>query len=157
MTVVGLLVGMLLLFPTGQPPSRRWWVLVWAVAAGVVLTWVGAGLAPAHYQDFPGFENPFGIVALATVLKRVEGVGGILFAAGVLGTLASLGSGSPAHAGWERQQLKWFVYAAGLGFALLVLPTPRSPTSSSGPWRRSASRPRRPWPSCAIGCMTSTG
>ena len=70
----------------------------------MVLTWVGAGLAPAHYQDFPGVENPFGIVALATVLKRVEGVGGILFAAGVLGALASLvvrfararGLGAPA-------------------------------------------------------------
>jgi len=61
---------MLLLFPTGRPPSWRWWVLVWAVAASVVLTWVG-GFAPARYEDFPGVENPFGIAGLATVLKGV--------------------------------------------------------------------------------------
>ena len=43
LAVVGMLVCMLLLFPTGRPPSRRWWVLAWAVGAGVVLTWVGSG------------------------------------------------------------------------------------------------------------------
>jgi hypothetical protein len=121
---VGLLVCMLLLFPTGQPPSRRWWVLMWAVATSVVLTWVGAGLAPARYQDFPGVENPFGIASLATALTWVANVGGILFIAAVLGALASLVVRFARARGLERQQLKWFVYAAGLGFALLVLPTP---------------------------------
>ena len=122
--VVGLLVAMLLLFPTGQPPSRRWWVLVWAVAAGVVLAWVGDGLAPARYQDFPGLENPFGITGLATVLNWVAGAGGVLAIAGFFGALASLVVRFTRARGLERQQLKWFVYAAGLGFAMLVLPTP---------------------------------
>jgi len=76
LVVVGLLIGMLLVFPTGRPPSRRWWVLVWAVAASVVLTWVGGGLAPARYEEFPGVENPFGIAGLATMLNWVAGVGG---------------------------------------------------------------------------------
>jgi hypothetical protein len=123
MASVGLLVGMLLLFPTGRPPSRRWWVLVWAVAASVVLTWVG-GFAPARYEDFPGVENPFGIAGLATVLKGVANVGGLLFVVGVLGALASVFVRFTRARGLERQQLKWFVYAAGLGFAVLVLPTP---------------------------------
>jgi hypothetical protein len=123
-TSVGLLVGTLLLFPTGRPPSRRWWVLVWALAAGVVLAWVGDGLAPARYQDFPGLENPFGITGLATVLNWVAGAGGVLAIAGFLGALASLVVRFTRARGLERQQLKWFVYAAGLGFALLVLPIP---------------------------------
>jgi hypothetical protein len=122
--VVGLLVGMLLLFPTGRPPSRRWWVLVWVVATGVVLAWVGDGLAPARYQDFPGLENPFGITGLATVLNWVAGAGVVLVIAGFLGALASLVVRFTRARGLERQQLKWFVYAAGLGFALLVLPIP---------------------------------
>jgi hypothetical protein len=122
--VVGLLVGMLLLYPTGRPPSRRWWVLVWAVAAGVVLAWVGRGLAPGRYQDFPGLENPFGITGLATVLNWVAGAGGVLVIAGFLGALASLVVRFTRARGLERQQLKWFVYAAGLGFAVLVLPIP---------------------------------
>jgi len=121
--IVGVLILLLLLFPTGRPPSRRWWVLAWAIAAGLVLDWVGLGLAPARYQDFPGVENPFGIVGLATVLKWVAGAGAVLLIGGFLGALASLFVRFARARGLERQQLKWFVYAAGLGFALLFLPS----------------------------------
>jgi hypothetical protein len=120
--VVGLLIGMLLVFPTGQPPSRRWWVLAWTIAAGVVLAWVGQGLAPARYQDFPGVENPFGIAGLATMLKWIAGAGAVLSTVGLLGALASLFVRFARARGLERQQLKWFVYVAGLGFAVLFLP-----------------------------------
>jgi MFS family permease len=120
--VVGLLIGMLLVFPTGRPPSRRWWVLAWAIAAGVVLAWVGQGLAPARYQDFPGVDNPFGIAGLATMLKWIAGAGAVLSTVGFLGALASLFVRFARARGLERQQLKWFVYAAGLGFAMLFLP-----------------------------------
>ena len=124
LVVLGLLVCLLLLFPTGRPPSRRWWVLVWVVAAGVVLFSVGAGLAPARYEEFPGVENPFEITSLETVLGWIDGVGGVLFVAGFLGALASLVVRFTRSRGLERQQLKWFVYAAGLGVAVLVLPIP---------------------------------
>jgi hypothetical protein len=124
LVVVGLLVCLLLVFPTGRPPSRRWWVLVWVVAAGVVLFSVGAGLAPARYEEFPGVENPFGITSLEAVLGWIDGVGGVLFVAGFLGALASLVVRFTRSRGLERQQLKWFVYAAGLGVAVLVLPLP---------------------------------
>jgi hypothetical protein len=124
LVVVGLLVCLLLVFPTGRPPARRWWVLVWVVAAGVVLFSVGAGLAPARYEEFPGVENPFGITSLEAVLGWIDGVGGVLFVAGFLGALASLVVRFTRSRGLERQQLKWFVYAAGLGVAVLVLPIP---------------------------------
>jgi hypothetical protein len=97
-------------------------VLAWAIAAGVVLAWVGQGLAPARYQDFPGVENPFGIAGLATMLKWVAGAGVVLSIVGFLGALASLFVRFARARGLERQQLKWFVYAAGLGFAVLFLP-----------------------------------
>jgi hypothetical protein len=124
LVVVGLLVGMLVVFPTGRPPSRRWWVLAWALAAGTVLAGVGKGLTPARYEEFPGVENPFGITSLATVLNWVGGVGGVLVVGGFLGALVSLVVRFARARGLERQQLKWFVYAAGLGVAVLVLPTP---------------------------------
>jgi hypothetical protein len=121
---VGLLISMLVVFPTGRPPSRRWWVPVWAIAAGTVLAWVGTGLAPARYEEFPGVENPVGIAGLATALQGIAGVGGVLVVVGFLGALASLVVRFTRARGLERQQLKWFVYAAGLGVAVLVLPTP---------------------------------
>jgi hypothetical protein len=121
---VGLLISMLVVFPTGRPPSRRWWVPVWALAAGTVLGWVGKGLAPARYEEFPGVENPFGIAGLATALQGIAGVGGVLVLVGVFGALASVVVRFARARGLERQQLKWFVYAAGLGVAVLLLPTP---------------------------------
>jgi hypothetical protein len=121
LAVVGVLAGLLVLFPTGRPPSRRWWVLVWVIGAGAVLTWVGEGLAPARYEDFPGVANPFGIAALATALGWVAAAGTLLASLGVLGALGSLLVRFARARGLERQQLKWFVYAAGVGLAMLLL------------------------------------
>jgi hypothetical protein len=121
LAVVGVLAGLLVLFPTGRPPSRRWWVLVWVIGAGAVLNWVGQGLAPAGYEDFPGVANPFGIAALATALAWVTAAGTLLAILGILGALGSLLVRFARARGLERQQLKWFVYAAGVGLAMLAL------------------------------------
>jgi hypothetical protein len=119
--VVGVLASLLVLFPTGRPPSRGWWLPVWAIAAGVALTWVGDGLAPARYEDFPGVDNPFGIASLATALGWVAAAGTLLSVVGLLGALFSLLVRFARARGLERQQLKWFVYAAAVGLAMLVL------------------------------------
>jgi hypothetical protein len=122
-TVVGVLTVLLLLFPTGRPPSRRWWVVGWAAAAGVALGWVGQGLAPAGYEDFPDVDNPFGVVGLAAALEWLTGAAGVLYLVGFLGAFASLFARFFRARGLERQQLKWFVYAAAVGFAVLFLPS----------------------------------
>jgi hypothetical protein len=95
----------------------------WAAAAGLVLGWVGQGLAPTRYQDFPGVDNPFGVAGLATALGWLSGAGGLLYAVGFLGAFASLFVRFFGARGLERQQLKWFVYAAVVGFAVLLLPS----------------------------------
>jgi hypothetical protein len=58
------------------------------------------------------------------VFNWVANVGDALVAIGFLGALVSLVVRFARARGLERQQLKWFVYAAGLGVAVLVLPTP---------------------------------
>jgi hypothetical protein len=121
--VVGVLMVLLLVFPTGRPPSRRWWVVGWAAAAGLVLGWVGQALRPAGYQDFPGVENPFGVAGLAAALGWLLAAAGVLYLVGVLGGFASLVVRFFGAGGLERQQLKWFVYAAVVGFAVLLLPS----------------------------------
>jgi hypothetical protein len=119
--VVGAVGCLLVLFPTGRPPSRRWWVVVWAIAAGVVLTWVGEGLAPARYDDFPGVENPFGMAGLALARRWVAAAATVLSIVGILGALVSLLVRFVRARGLERLQLKWFVYTAVLGLVMLFL------------------------------------
>jgi hypothetical protein len=124
----GVLAGMLLLFPTGRPPSRRWWVVGWAAVAGVGLGWVGQGLTPTRYEDFPGVDNPFGVAGLAAVLEWLTGAAGVLYVVGFLGAFISLFVRFFRARGLERLQLKWFVYAAAVGVLVLLLPSlvPRS-------------------------------
>jgi hypothetical protein len=124
----GVLAGMLLLFPTGRPPSRRWWVVGWAAAAGVALGWVGQGLTATRYEDFPGVDNPFGVAGLVAVLEWLTGAAGVLYLVGFLGAFISLFVRFFRARGLERLQLKWFVYAAAVGVLMLLLPSlvPRS-------------------------------
>ena len=69
---VGILVFLLLLFPTGRLLSRRWQLVAWFTAAGIVLSVVDLGFSPGRLEDFP-LENPFGIAGMAEVLDVIAG------------------------------------------------------------------------------------
>src|SRR5919202_2821963 len=59
---VGLLgIYLLLLFPDGKLPSRRWRPLAWFSAAVIVLLSVTEGLAPGALENQGGVRNPFGL------------------------------------------------------------------------------------------------
>src|SRR5215212_9578344 len=59
---VGLLgTYLLLLFPDGKLPSRRWRPLVWLSGAVLVLASVGVMLSPGPLQGLGGVRNPFGL------------------------------------------------------------------------------------------------
>jgi hypothetical protein len=107
----GLTVFYILLFPTGRLPSRRWrwlgWLTVIYVVVGVIL---GAFSSGALLGILGPIQNPLGI----------EGFSNIYYKA-VLFTMASLLTLAAALAvfirlrraiGVERQQIKWFAYAA---------------------------------------------
>jgi hypothetical protein len=115
-----LLPFLLLLFPTGRLPSRRWRPVAWAtLTAGAVLL-ISAPFAPGQSGIGP-FENPLGIggvVGEAIVFITAGGVFA-LFLAIVLSAL-SLVFRYRRAGGVERQQLKWFAFAAVLFGASLV-------------------------------------
>src|SRR5215212_1330833 len=107
----GLTVFYILLFPTGRLPSRRWrwlgWLTVIYVVVGVILAAFSSG---ALLGILGPIQNPLGI----------EGFSNIYYKA-VLFTVASLLTLAAALAvfirlrraiGVERQQIKWFAYAA---------------------------------------------
>src|SRR5215203_3986973 len=59
---VGLLgIYLVLLFPNGRLPSKRWRPLAWLSGAVIVLGSVGVALAPGSVEDLGGVRNPFGL------------------------------------------------------------------------------------------------
>jgi hypothetical protein len=126
----GLQVFYLLLFPTGRLPSRRWkwlaWLTVAFILAGVILSAFSSG---AYLGSLGPIRNPLGIEGFTNVYKALlYTVSPLLFAAVALSLLMRL----RRAVGVERQQLKWFAYAAAIfavGIVLIVIPlaidTPR--------------------------------
>jgi hypothetical protein len=108
-----LLPFLLLLFPTGRLPSRRWRPVVWAVlVAGAVLLIIGLFLPG---ESIGAFENPLGVGgAVGEALLFISGaVVFTIFGAIILAAL-SLVLRYRRAGGIERQQIKWFAYAAVL-------------------------------------------
>jgi hypothetical protein len=120
-TWVGLVLLLLLLFPTGRLPSPRWRLVAWSVVAGVALSLVTQALKPRTLSGVPGDTNPFAMPALEPVLRLLDVLGGTLVIVGLIGVLASLVVRLRRSRGRERQQIKWFVYVAFLGIVAIYL------------------------------------
>jgi hypothetical protein len=117
--VLGLLPVLVLVFPTGRLPSRRWRPVLWIVATGLALYVASVMLKPGPAADgLP--ENPLGVAAADRLLGPIAALSGLLFAVFVVLVLASLVVRFRRARGEERQQLKWLVY----GVLLLVLLVP---------------------------------
>ncbi len=111
---LGLTVFVLLLFPTGRLPSRRWRPAAWAAAAGLAGWVLGCAFAPTLVTDSPA-SNPVGVRAPAGDVFTVMAFGGALLVAGAaIASLVSLGFRYRRARAVEREQLKWLVYAGAL-------------------------------------------
>jgi hypothetical protein len=108
------LTFLLLLFPNGHLASRRWRVVAWAAAVDLALVWVVAAFKPGPLEGLIGVSNPLGIQSVEAAFNLLGAV-----VAPVLGVLTILSAASIVvrfrrTRGVERQQLKWFTYAAVL-------------------------------------------
>jgi hypothetical protein len=103
---------LLLLFPDGRLPSRRWRFLVWTVVAAGAVLLVLVPFLPGR-SGFAPVENPFGIGGTFGDVVTVLVVAGVfvIFGAIVISAL-SLVFRFRRTTGIERQQIKWFAYAA---------------------------------------------
>jgi hypothetical protein len=111
---------LLLLFPTGRPPSRGWNVLVWVVGAAVGIYVIGTVLNPGPLYYFESVRNPYGLEAGDELIGSVVDVVGGPFLLTTLAAAVALVLRFRRSSGVEREQLKWLVYAAGV----VVLLTP---------------------------------
>jgi hypothetical protein len=110
---------LILLFPDGHLPGRRWryvaWISAVAMAAGVMgLVFNPGSLADAGY---PGVQNPLGIDALGPLLGA-NWVAILVIVAMMVASAASLVVRYRRAHGLERQQLKWLA-AAAAGVAVI--------------------------------------
>jgi MFS family permease len=112
---------LLLLFPTGKLPSRRWRVVGWLAGVGMVLVAAGIALAPGPLGGDPRAPvNPLGIAGGEEVLRVAATIGGIAFFIAIFGSVVSLIVRFHRARQVERQQLKWLSYAVVLvGLAAL--------------------------------------
>jgi hypothetical protein len=117
---LALLAALLLLFPTGRPPSPRWRWVLWTAGIGNALAVVGllSSLWPRRGLALLQGEGP----QAGGVLGTLYNLGYWVALVAVLAAVASLVVRFRRARGVERQQLKWVVYAVVMvgWFTLLV-------------------------------------
>ena len=112
---VPLLTLLLLLFPNGRPPSRRWrGAGVLALVAMSMMT-LGYAFSPGALEDYPRADNPLGAGGLVGDVSEVFlSLGFPLFTLAAILCGASLVMRFRRATGVVRQQLKWMAAAAAL-------------------------------------------
>jgi class 3 adenylate cyclase len=115
------------LFPNGRLPSRRWWPVVALAAVALILQAVPTAIATWQYRGaqleaaalLNGSPAPSGdaVLSLAQVLQTV---GQLVLLLAMIGSVAGLAARFRRSGGEERQQLKWFTYAAIVDVIVLI-------------------------------------
>ena len=112
------IVAALLLFPDGHPPTPRWRWVLWLCVPQVALTLLQFGLAPGPLDEFPSLDNPAGLDGAPWLADiNTEPFISVL----VIAAAAALVARFRRSQGVERQQVKWFAFAAGLMAAFLIV------------------------------------
>jgi hypothetical protein len=104
----------LLLFPTGRLPSRRWRPAVRLVLIGFVLVWTIISTAPGHLDaPLDAFENPLAVTSSDGYITAIYPIIAICLVCVGLAAISLLIRFRRSR-GEERQQFKWFAGSAGL-------------------------------------------
>ena len=132
----GGLIGtyLILLFPDGRLPSRRWRPLAWLSGAVIVLMSASSIFTPKRLEDLGGVRNPFGLEQYPWVGEVAQNII-LLLPLCILASVASLVLRFLRSGGEERAQIKWLVFSAsilGSGFSIFVILGDLLPEASGG-------------------------
>jgi hypothetical protein len=109
---VGLLgIYMILLFPDGRLPSRRWRPFAWFAGAVMALICVGFIFVPGPLEGHPGVRNPFGLEWLAWMADVAVFIV-LMLPLCILASALSLVLRYRRSRGEVREQIKWLAFAA---------------------------------------------
>jgi len=106
--LLGIQVFSFLLFPTGRLPSRRWRWLAWLTVAFVIAGVISSAFSFGANAGLGLVPNPLGIEGFSNVYDMVLNMLPLLYVAVAYSLFVRL----RRAAGVERQQIKWFAYAA---------------------------------------------
>ena len=104
---------LILLFPNGRLPSRRWRPVAWVTGVSIVVVVSSIALAPGRFDDYP-ISNPFGAPQIHAVIQPLVGPAGVALFASALASIVSLIFRFRRAEDQERLQLKWFAFAVAL-------------------------------------------
>jgi signal transduction histidine kinase len=121
--VAGAILPLLvLLFPTGRPPSARWRPVLWLIVIEAALEGLVYMVRPIElmagnegiYHQFALLPNPTGLTQLAGPIKLAESLFNITLVLLILTCSAGMLSRFRRAGSEEREQLKWFLYVVAL-------------------------------------------
>jgi hypothetical protein len=104
---------LILLFPDGRLPSRRWRPWAFFCACALVLSYVALTIIPGSFTEpgYPDVRNPLGVDALSPIAEAIVPVVGLIPIA-MVGCAVALVRRFRRSSGVERVQLKWLAAAA---------------------------------------------
>jgi hypothetical protein len=107
---LGLIVSLLHLFPTGRLPSSRWRWVAWLTVPVVLVAMISNAFSPGPVDGLGPIRNPLGIEGFSNLYDLVWYIVPVLFVAAAISLFMRL----RRAIGVERQQIKWFAYAAAI-------------------------------------------
>lgn len=113
-----------LLFPTGRPPTRRWWIVGALAGTSIALATTALAIRPGPVdEDVPSAgTNPLGIPGAGHVADTLELAGLVSFFVAALGSFVSVAVRSRRSRGEEQRQLRIFLAAVAVVFVVFFVP-----------------------------------
>ena len=117
--IIGFSVFFILLFPTGRLPSRRWRWVTWLTVAFILVGAISGAFSSGPVDGLGPIRNPLGIEGFSNIYNSLlfTMVATFLLVAAASSVFMRLRRAK----GVERQQIKWFAYAAAATVMGLVL------------------------------------
>lgn len=115
---------LLVVFPDGRPPSRRWWPICIAAVTVVMIDVVWFALTPFPREilsALPGLRHPLGRVGEPRSLEEVFGLWPAVSFVVLLGCVTALLVRLARSHGTRRRQLQWFAAGSLLWIGFLLV------------------------------------